>query len=125
MFIKCFRFASALLVLAPALGFAQAQIDITQSIDSNGWPKPVPVSISGFSGEVDSVLKNDLLFMGIANVSPDQAKYVISGNNLSRVEGRVTEKINKREMLAKAYAGGSMRSQTHALADDIAVALTG
>src|ERR1051326_5534203 len=117
--------AVALLTLTPALLFGQAQIDITQSIDINGWPKPVPVSISGFSGEGDSVLKNDLLFIGIAKVSPDQAKYLITGNNASRVEGRVTEKINKHELLAKAYAGGSMRSQTHALADDIAMALTG
>ena len=63
--------------------------------------------------------------MGVANVSPDQAQFLISGSNAGRVEGRVVERINKNQILAKAYTGGSLRTQTHALADDIAVALTG
>src|SRR5437867_1152852 len=115
---------SVLLSFWPALVFAQTAIDITHTIDS-AWPKPIPVSISGFSGEVDSVLKTDLIFMGIANVSPEQAKYLISGSNAGRVEGRVVERINKNQILGKAYSGGSLRSQAHALADDIALALTG
>ena len=117
--------AALILALATASTFAQRELDITQTLDINGWPKPIPVSISGFSGEVDTVLKNDLLFMGIQNVTPDQAKYLISGNNASRVEARVTEKVNKNSILAKAYTGGTLRSQTHALADDIALAITG
>src|ERR1043166_2781845 len=106
-----------LLTLVSLPIFAQQPIDITV-IGGEGWPKPIPVSISGFTGEVDSVLKTDLIFMGIQNVSPDQAKYLISGNNASRVEGRVVERVNKNSILAKAYTGGSLRSQTHALADD-------
>src|SRR5207249_1029060 len=115
---------SLVLVLSPLSVFAEDAIDINRpGID--GWHAPIPVSISGFTGEVDSVLKTDLIFMGIANVPADQAKYLISGNNASRVEGRVIEKINKAQILAKAYTGGSLRSQTHALADDIAMAITG
>src|SRR6185436_4436061 len=45
---------------------AQQEIDINREVDRDGWPKPVPVSISGFTGETDRVLKQDLLFMGIA-----------------------------------------------------------
>jgi len=119
------RYSILFLALSPALLLGQQpSIDINRDSDG-GWPKPIPVSISGFSGEVDSVLKTDLLFMGIQNVSPDQAKYLISGSNASRVEGRVVERINKASILAKAYTGGSLRSETHALADDIAQALTG
>src|SRR5205807_3742890 len=64
-------------------------------------------------------------FIGIQDVRPDQAKFLIAGSNAGRVEGRVTEKINKQSILAKAYTGGSLRTQAHALADDIALALTG
>jgi len=109
--------------VAPA--FAQQEINITEYLDATGFPKPIPVNISGFTGEADTVLKNDLLFMGMANVGPDQAKYLITGSNADRVEGRVIEKINKHSLLAKAYTGGKLRAQVHALADDIAQVITG
>ena len=118
------QFLSAFLVVSAARAATQPEIDITTTVDLNGWPKPIPVSISGFTGEVDAVLKNDLLFMGIANVAPEQAKYLISGNNAGRVEGRVVERVNSHEILARAYSGGSARSQTHSLADDIALVIT-
>src|SRR5205085_349306 len=110
--------------LWPSRIWAQQEIDVNKDFDPNGWPKPIPVSISGFSGEVDSVLKNDLLFMGFTAVAPESAKYLVTGSNAGRVEGRVVEKINKNQILAKAYTGGSTRSQTHMLADDIAMAIT-
>ncbi len=103
---------------------AEQEIDL-QRTGEGGWPPPVPVSISGFSSEVDGVLKNDLLFMGMKNVGPEEAKFLIAGNNSGRVEARVLERISKNTILAKAYAGSTQRSQAHALADDIALALTG
>ncbi|MCI0748434.1 MAG: hypothetical protein L0Y58_23760 [Verrucomicrobia subdivision 3 bacterium] len=93
--------------------------------DDLGFMKPIPVAISGFSGEVDSVLKNDLFFMGIINVPEPQAQYLVTGSNQSRVEGGVVDKVTRHPtMPRKAYTGGTLRSQTHALADDIAQALT-
>src|SRR3954447_22857124 len=74
---------------------AAPNISLIRDVDDLGFLKPIPVSISGFTGEVDSVLKNDLLFMGIQNTSVDQAKYLISGNNAGRVEGHLVEKISK------------------------------
>jgi hypothetical protein len=112
------------LAVSTSVSRAQPELDLSRT-GEGGWPPPIPVSISGFTGEVDSVLKNDLLFMGIKNVSPEQAKFLITGNNNGRVEGRVIERINKNTILAKAYTGGTQRTQTHALADDIAMALTG
>jgi len=41
------------------------------------------------------------------------------------VEGRVVQKATQAEVFARAYTGGSKRVQAHALADDIAKALTG
>jgi TolB protein len=103
---------------------AQQEIDINQEIIVDGWPRPVPVHISGFTGETDKVLKQDLLFMGIAAVSPDQARYLISGSNEGRIEGRVVEKVTKASLISKAYTGSTLRGQTHAFADDIAEAIT-
>jgi TolB protein len=92
--------------------------------DPLGFLAPVPVNISGFTGEADGVLKNDLLFMGVKHVSIDEAKYLVVGSNAGRVEGRLTDKTTKYQLLAKAYTGGNQRAQVHALADDIAKALT-
>ena len=118
--LYCIQFALLSLITTAA-----AEIDIERRVDPLGWPKPVPVSISGFSGEVDSVLTADLLFMGIARVSPEEAKYLITGSNNGRVEGRLVEKFNKHQIFGKAYTGSTMRGQTHALADDICQAITG
>src|SRR5438093_720833 len=94
---------------------------IEKYFDDLGFLKPVPVAISGFTGEVDSVLKNDLLFMGVVNVPVEQAKYLVTGSNAGNVQGGVTDKTTKYQVMPrKGYTGGTPRSQTHALADDIA-----
>ena len=104
---------------------AQGQITIIQETDPLGFPPPIPVAISGFTGEVDAVLKNDLCFMGFKFTSPDKAQYLITGKNDANVECRVTERITRAVRLAKAYTGSTPRAQTHALADDLALTLTG
>jgi TolB protein len=98
--------------------------ELTKYKDALGFLKPVPVNISGFTGEVDAVLKNDLVFMGVQHVPLEQAEYLVTGSNAGRVEGRLINKLTKSQLLAKAYTGGNTRAQTHALADDIAKALT-
>lgn len=96
------------------------------SIDK--WAKGtrlIPISLSGFTGEVVSALRSDLEIMGFTHVSPDQAQYNVTGSNNGQVEGRLTDRISKASLLARAYAGGTSRSQAHALADDIVLAITG
>jgi TolB protein len=83
----------------------------------------IAISFTGFSGEVLSTLKFDLEIVGFTNASPDHAQYLISGRNEGHVEGQVTDRYNKSIVLAKAYTGGTLRSQAHALADDIVFAL--
>jgi TolB protein len=122
-----FGFVVGLVGVLSSVGLARSAetpLVITRDVDDNGFLKPIPVSISGFSGEVDTVLKNDLLFMGVKNVSPEEARFLVTGSNSGRVEGRLIQKSTKAQIFAKAYAGSSLRSQTHALADDIAKALT-
>ena len=126
LFIRVHRCSSVvgfflLLVCAQA-----AEIVIERETDSFGFLKPIPVNISGFSGEVDSVLKQDLIFMGVIHVPIEQAQYLVSGNNNSgHVEGRLVTKATKDQKFGRAYTGGSLRAQTHRFADDVANAVTG
>ena len=83
------------------------------------------VAISGFSGEVDEVLRFDLFVVGFTNVPSDQAQYVLSGSNNGSVTGLLTDRISKAVRLSKAYSAGSLRAQAHALADDVVLAVTG
>lgn len=98
------------------------RVDITTT--GLGFPPPIPVSLSGFSGEVESVLRFDLFFMGFEFVSPDKARYVIQKNNAAGVGAQITDPLARQIIYNKAFTGGSTRQQTHALSDDIATTLT-
>jgi TolB protein len=89
-----------------------------------GQTKPIPVSLDGFSGEVESILKFDLYVQGFSFVSPDAAQYQISGGNSGNVAGRVLDKLARQEILSRSYTGASLRREAHALADDIVFAIT-
>lgn len=86
--------------------------------------KFIPVTLTGFTGEVASALKFDLEIAGFNIVNEDQALFLISGGNSGRVEGRVIDKATKSSLLAKAYTGDNQRRLAHALADDIVLAIT-
>ena len=103
---------------------AAEDVRITLPVDPLGFPLPVPISLSGFSGEVDSTLRFDLFFMGFEFVSPDKARYNIQNNNSSGVGASVTDPLQRKMIYNKAFNGGAPRKQAHALADDLALALT-
>jgi TolB protein len=77
----------------------------------------IPITITGFTGEVESVLKFDLSVLGMEIT--DAGDYTVSGKNDGRVEGSLTQAGMTRPIFARAYAGGSTRSQAHALANDV------
>ncbi len=85
--------------------------------------KPVPVALSGFTGEGAEVLKFDLTVQGFSFVAPDQAQYLISGSDAGAVSGTLTDKFAKRQLLSRSYNGASLRRQAHAFADDIVQAV--
>lgn len=111
--------------LALRLLAADSDITVDIKVDPLGFPLPVPVSISGYSGEVDSVLRFDLSFMGFEFVSPDKARYNIQKNSAAGVGALINDPLQKKSIYNKAFTGGGTRQQTHALADDIAKTLTG
>jgi TolB protein len=86
--------------------------------------RAVPVSISGFQGDVESVLKFDLYVLGMETTTPDKADYLISGSQNGRVEGTLAA-AGGRSLWARAYTGGSPRSQAHAFANDIVKEICG
>lgn len=117
---------SALLLgaLLPGGSFAQQKLTVDKDYDPNGFPKAIPVFLTGYSGEVDTVLKNDLLMMGVDAVSEDKATHILSGKSDGiQVEGSLMDKFNKNYLLRQAFKGGNSRAQAHALADAVAVAL--
>jgi TolB protein len=79
----------------------------------------VPISISGFEGEVESALQFDLSVLGMEVTSPDKAEYLVSGTQNGGVKGSLTSAGSDHALWARAYAGGDMRAQAHAFANDI------
>ncbi|HEX7654132.1 MAG TPA: hypothetical protein VF607_11535 [Verrucomicrobiae bacterium] len=110
-----------LTLAALVLGRAQ-EIDIGKDIDILGRVKPIPVSLSGFSGETEEVLKFDLYVQGYSFVSPAEAQFNISGSNGGNVVGQVVDKLQNKTILSRSYNGASLRRQSHAFADDIVAA---
>jgi TolB protein len=100
-------------------------IQIHKQLDVLGGTKPIPVSLDGFSGEVESVLKFDLYVQGFSFTNADGAQYQISGSNSGNVIGHVADKFARKEILSRGYTGASLRRQAHAFADDIVYAITG
>ena len=116
----------ASLLLAPAILFAQGDatglLHMDEQIKGLGQ-KPIPVALSGFTGEGAEVLKFDLAVQGFSFVAPDQAQYLISGTDAGAVSGTLTDKFAKRQLLSRSYNGASLRRQAHAFADDIVQAV--
>lgn len=117
------QFATSL-VAASALPFAlpaqEPKFDVNVYRDGS---KAIPVSLSGFTGEVATTLRFDLEVAGCAVVSPEQAQVLIHGTNGARLEGFVSDRA-KNFLLSKAYTGASQRQLAHAFADDVILALT-
>lgn len=104
-----------------------AQTDQTKIVIER-WADPskeIPIYISGFSGEVASVLRFDLEIMGCKIVPESEAAYTVEGSNNGNLQGRLFVARTKNQILGKAYSGGTPRSQAHAFADDIIFTLTG
>jgi len=110
-------------LLAPVRAPAQDnRIDIDKWADGS---RLIPLSITGFSGEVDDVLRFDLEIAGCKIVSGEEAQFQVSGRNAENVEGVLTDRVSKAVLLNTRYERASLRAQAHAFADDIVKRLTG
>ena len=102
---------------------AQTRLTIEAQITSPGTTPPIWVSLSGFTGEADSVLRFDLYVQGFNFTNADNAQYLITGSANGNFQGRVTDRYNKSTLVAKAYSGASLRRQTHLFVDEFMKAL--
>jgi TolB protein len=112
-------FVSFVLPLAVhAENLGQLQRDIRP-----GAEPPIWVSLSGFTGEADSILRFDLYVQGFNFTNSEGAQYIISGSNSGNLQGRVTDRYSKNTLVSKAYSGGSMIEQAHLFVDEFLTAL--
>jgi TolB protein len=114
---------AGLLALAGSVLAQGDKIQIEGRANRLGDMPPIWISMSGFSGETDEVLKFDLYVQGFNFTNTDGAQYILTGSNNGNLQGRVTDKFNKGTLVSKAYTGGSMRRQAHTFADDFVEAL--
>jgi TolB protein len=116
------------LVLSASVGlsfsaFAQNEFVIHKSGGPGAEP-PTWVSLSGFTGEAESLLRFDLYVQGFNFTNADNAQYQIVGSNNGNLQGRVTDRIQKSTPINKGYTGGSLVQQVHLFVDEF-VKLTG
>jgi TolB protein len=86
--------------------------------------RAVPITLSGFTGEVAKVLEFDLYVAGFEIAPAGRGDFELSGKNNGQVEGLLSNK-DKAPLFNRAYPGGSPRTQAHTLADDVIQAITG
>lgn len=119
------RIAGVLLLLSLAhRSFSQQPQELDIDKITKGVPL-IPISLSGFTGEVQSVLTFDLEVAGFKIVPADGAQYSVTGSNAGDVQGQLTDRVTKAVLLSNRYPGGTPRSQAHTLADDIVLKITG
>lgn len=103
---------------------AQVEERITIPRETIGSTPPIPIAMTGYSGEAGSVLRFDLEIAGFKIVPEAEAQYLLQGGSSGQVEGRLQDLVSKENKFAKAYSGGTARTQAHALADDVVLAVT-
>src|SRR5262245_49683898 len=116
-------FLAVTTLLLASSNLSRAAEEEVLDITAKAQPR-IPISLNGYSGEPAAVLKFDLEVAGFEVVTPDAAKFNVTGNNTSAVEGQVLERSTKTVVLEnRRYSGGSSRFQAHAFADDIVAKL--
>ena len=117
-----YSFAMASVALMTFTVFAQNAIDV-DTIVVPGNAKPIPVSLSGLTGEAAEVVQFDLTVQGFKFTGADEAQFLLSGSNNGNLVGRATDRINKSTFVNKSYTGASLRRQAHAFVDDFLAAI--
>ena len=125
---KRFQFSRILAVLALIVFVAPPTRAFGQEININvdytpGREKPIPLSISGFKGEAEEVIKFDLTVQGFTFTASEEPQYLLSGSAEGNLVGRAQDRINRTYVVNKSYSGGSTRKQAHAFVDDFLAAL--
>ena len=99
------------------------EIEVKKTTMKPGAEPPIWVSLSGFTGEAESILRFDLYVQGFNFTNSEGAQYIISGSNNGNLQGRVTDRYSKNTLVSTGYTGGSIVDETHAFVDDFMKAL--
>lgn len=102
---------------------AQPTYDINKYATATA--KPIPIVLQGFTGEAAAVLRFDLEIAGFKIGGEPEALWILKGHNNGQVEGTLMDALSKSVKLAKAFSGAGTRTQAHALADEVVLAVTG
>jgi TolB protein len=114
--------ALALAIPAPARAAGDEPITVEKTVEGS---RLIPISLSGFSGEVDAALRFDLEIGGFKFESADAAQYNVTGSFGANLVGQLSDRISKSVLLHNEYRGTAARAQAHAFADDIIEKITG
>ena len=109
--------------LVAAIPIHGADVINVERTSGPGMEKPIPVSISGITGEALQVLQFDLYVQGFSFTDPQSAQYLISGSANGNFQGRAVDKIQNRSIVSHSYSGESLRRQVHQFVDDFTSAL--
>ena len=122
--VKRILITSALLGISFSVIAQPNEVDVTKRTMKPGAEPPTWVSLSGFSGEAESLLRFGLYVQGFNFTNSDNAQYQIVGSNNGNFQGRVTDRYNKSDVIKpKAYSGGSIVDQVHMFVDEFTITL--
>lgn len=125
--MKRFSVSRLLSLTTAGLGFvtvlhAEEVVDVDKGFVP-GNTRPIPVSLTGITGEAAEVIQFDLFVQGFSFVGEDAAQYLISGSANGNLTARAIDKFNKSQKVNKSYSGASLRRQAQTFADDFVKAL--
>ncbi len=126
--MKIKLFIKRLLTFTAASGlcfcaWAQDQGFVIKKGGGPGAEPPTWVSLSGFTGEADSIIRFDLYVQGFNFTNSDNAQYQIVGSNNGNFQGRVTDRISKETKISRAYTGLSVVEQVHQFVDEFTTSI--
>jgi TolB protein len=108
---------AALAALCTSLTFGE---DISSPIDVTAkTSRTIPISLSGYPSEIEQVLSFDLSVVGFDIVSAGKGQFELRGSADPAVKGALLETGAAQPRFSRIYAGGGIRTQAHALADDV------
>lgn len=84
----------------------------------------IPIHFTGFPPEVESTLTFDLSVVGFEVVPAGKGQYEVRGGADPDVKGVLLEAGLNQPRFSRAYSGGNLRTQAHALSDDIIKEIT-
>ncbi len=118
-----FRFSLCLCASILIVSKGAAETIYVPGVGGKLFEPPIPVSISGFTGEAEEVIKFDLYVQGFTFTTPEAAQFILTGNNNGSLTARAQDRITKEYKINKTYTDANIRRLAHVFVDDFLQAL--